>query len=312
MKKKIITILLFIIFQNLVLAGEYYTVQIKAVPAEKRSEADSIADNLRNNFRFVYLDQTISNKTYIRIRHGVFQSYSQAKERAEFLKKNFNHEYFIDKLSTPIVEIVKQEPNISKAILETFIAKEKLYSDKFNSSPDSSSFIMHDKYSFYVLNLIEQSLSLIGQKNDLDGFNTTSPKWSFDSQFVGYFDFINSDVLTNLFVANKDGSNIIKIDPSPNNQENVWKYCWHPNQHSLIYIYGYCWGSATTGGDLCYIDLNGNKKILIKSSPEKKQVSKRKLFIKNDKIYFDFVEYNEQSGHSYWPDSLNLAVVLKQ
>lgn len=61
-----------------------------------------------------------------------------------------------------------------------------------------------------------------------------------------------------------------------------------------------------------YIDLDGNKKVLIKSSPEKKQVSKRKLFIKNDKIHFDFVKYSDQSGHSYWPDSLNLAVVFKQ
>lgn len=252
MKKQIITISFFLIFQSLVLADGCFTVQIKAVPVEKRAAADSIATTLRNNFRFIYQDQTISDKTYIRIRHGVFQSYSQAKERAEFLKQNFSHEYFIDELSTPIVEILRQEPTISEALLENFIAKKKLYSDKFNSSPDSSSLIIHDKYSFYVLDLIEQSLSLIGQKNDLDGFNTTPPKWSFDSQFISYFDFINSDVLTNLFVANIDGSNIIKIDPSKTNQENIWKYCWHPNQLSLIYVYGYCWGSATAGGDLLY------------------------------------------------------------
>ncbi len=314
MVKRIIIISFLIGLLRIAQAEENYTIQVKAVPIGQKASADKIAANLRKAFRFVFLSQTQNDQPYIQIRHGVFHSYTQAKERAEFLKQDFGGYDYIDKLSTPLIDVIRQEKTISKSILKCFRNKLEYYTKEFNSSPDSSALIIQDKYSIYVLNLCEQNLSLIGQRNNLDGFFTTPPQWSFDSQFVGYFDFINSDYLTNLYVAKKDGSQLIKIDPSKTNDENVFKYCWHPNQLGIIYIYGYCWGSATSSGNLCYIDLHGNKSVLISTSQKNLlQVSSRKLFIKKEYIHFDFVKYDENLQYrTFWPDSFKLTSIPKQ
>jgi Tol biopolymer transport system component len=120
------------------------------------------------------------------------------------------------------------------------------------------------------------------------------PHWSPSGRYVAFHDFLEWEVKTSLWVARPDGSELrALVDNRSKESDRALKaFVWHPVEDRILFVNGYAWGAAPSGGDVYTIDMEGNSKMVVGRTNTRQNLS-GPLRVEDGYLHYHRMQFDE-------------------
>jgi len=281
-------------------AGSYYTVQLQAGPAARRSQILRTYEALKAKGYLVYCrDAYVHDHLYVRLRAGCFQDREKARVYADALREKENFDGFVaqsrcsvasfgeafDIVTTPNDIWFRSSTDLRPLYhFDTVEAATTCSAVAIGPAGREIAFSCDNK----ILKIdLKTGTAVVLKEGRSEGvLFRCLLAWSPDGQHIAYLDRVGWELPTSLWVMRSDGEDDRLLVADPTGQTRVKSFRWHPEDAELFYVSGPRHGTISVGGSLYRVGLDGDKGLLVPAGKAERMEVCRRFDIAAGRIHY--------------------------
>lgn len=284
----------------------YYSVQVLAA-AEDSDAFLRVYESLRKKGYLAYYGRArVDERSYLRLRVGVFASRPEAIACAGQLRTTEGLDGFVTTADVA-VNVFKDQFLVattpSGIWLKSGASARELY--RFaplkseiepriaRISPRGDAVAFYDENRILTISLGTGGVKVLRQGTQEDSLWSSGVRWSPDGRFLAYLDDATWESPTRLWVMQADGTENRCLVSDDSRQTKVKSFLWHPRQNRIFYVMGPTYGTVSVGGSLWSTDLQGNRRQIVTAGVKERTEVYHEFRIAGNVLSYTLAHFDE-------------------
>lgn len=280
--------------------GSYYTIQLQAAPAARRSQILQTYEALKAKGYLVYCrDVYVQERLYIRLRAGCFRDREEARAYAAALREKEGFHGFVaqsrlsvasfgeafDIVTTPN-DIWFRSPTALRPLYHFDTTEAAATCSAVAIGPAGREIAFSCDNKILKIDVKTGTTTLLKEGHSDGVLFRCLLAWSPDGQHIAYLDRVGWELPTSLWVMGPDGEDDRLLVDDPTGKTCVKSFRWHPEDAELFYVSGPRHGTISVGGSLYRVGLDGDKELLVPAGKAERTEVCRRFHIAAGQIHY--------------------------
>lgn len=282
--------------------GDWYSVQVKAVPPAQYAEGIALYEELKGaGYLAYYYQAPIKGALWLRIRVGVFASPEEAAALGKVLREREGLDFFSAKAPAEVrihggVQLIKlpsgvwyqRDGQLIELHQSGLRTQGQMVDVAADVTPDGRQVaILHDR-GFDLFDV--ESGQRLWRSEDITGM-MPRVRYSPDGQWLAFQpmrDFEGEFALWLMPAAG--GEPRALLDPAGSSR-SIRSFAWAPGSDGIYYVESHAWGTMSFGGRLMHINLEGASQIVLEPDSDREQFG-GELEVRERRLHYQVIRFD--------------------